>query len=81
MDQSKRNTAWHKVLADMEKAVYNVKVDNQLDGSHAEIFLKQIQDDIETILNLHYQKLNTEQKFAELKERYTKLKEKGCKER
>ncbi len=81
MDQSKRNTAWYKVLADMEKAVYNVKVDNQLDGSHAEIFLKQIQDDIETILNLHYQKLNTEQKFAELKERYTKLKEKGVRER
>ncbi len=49
--------AWKTVLHDVEKAIYNVKVSAD-DDVHADVYLKKLQDDLETILEMHNSNLN-----------------------
>lgn len=70
----KQNDAWHEALAEMEKAIFNVKC--PVDGLQTDTFIKRLQDDLNTILELHHLKLGTQKNYLHMRYANEKLRKK-----
>lgn len=70
----KQNAAWNIVLAAVETAIFNVKIPK--DNLHSDVYLKQLQDDLNTILELHNGKLGAQKSYVVMRGQNRGLKKK-----